>query len=188
MNGTWLVEFRHSRGAIWDYVVPSSEAATVEDARAAATARHDETLRRYGYPNAWRNITLTSVQFRPEICCRERAAAWVALREAGALYPGGGWRSLSASGSSSQWENRDEAWRRELRHLHLKLRATTIGHGRTIQEVLQGLAGTPQGWDLAPYTSADGHIHWGALLGDIRKAATTEVWRTPYGVLWTEIS
>ncbi|MGI5526879.1 hypothetical protein ACQEVX_05430 [Streptomyces syringium] len=181
-TGTWLVRMQHSTGSNWEYVIPLGEAPTAAHARAAAVVRHTATLQRYGRPAVWRKITVAAVQFRPEILCRERATAWVVLREAEALYPGGGWRSAG----SRPWEARGEGWRQELRAAHEELRSRVLGHGATFPDVLKALVGRPQGWDLAPYTDQTGHISWAAVIGDVRKAATTTVWRTPYGVLWAD--
>ncbi|MEU5426510.1 hypothetical protein ACH4UT_10415 [Streptomyces sp. NPDC020799] len=185
ITGTWLVQFQHSTGSVWEYVIPVGDAPTAAQARATAVIRHTATLQRYGRNTPWRTITVTAVRFRPEILSRERATAWVALREADALYSNGGWRTSSGANGPA-WEARDDGWRQRLRDFHEELRTQVLGHGPTFQDVLKELAGTPQGWDLTPYTDHEGSINWAALFGDIRKAATTTVWRTPYGVLWTD--
>ncbi|WP_116211670.1 hypothetical protein [Streptomyces olivoreticuli] len=125
-------------------------------------------------------VRCLSVRYERDVYCRERATAWVALNECGAIrdqYT----RHLLDLGDTP----RDDAWRSELRDVHQSYRARVIGHGRTREEILTDLDGSPVGLDLRLYTS-DGVVCWNDVFADIAKAAMSE-WRfTPYGVLWID--
>ncbi|MFC4512281.1 hypothetical protein [Streptomyces ehimensis] len=125
-------------------------------------------------------VRCLSVRYEQDVFCRERATAWAALNDCGAIrneYT----RHLLGPGDTP----RDDAWRSELRHVHQSYRDRVIGHGRTREEILTGLDDSPADLDLRLYTS-DGGVYWNDVFADIAKAAMSE-WRfTPYGVLWID--
>ncbi|MEU1307889.1 hypothetical protein ABZ419_03180 [Streptomyces cinnamoneus] len=125
-------------------------------------------------------VRCLSVQYMRDVYCRERAIAWAALNDCGAI-PDQYTRYLLEPGGAP----RDDAWRSELRDVHHSYLDRVIGHGRTREEILTGLDGSPVGWDLSPYRR-DGEVSWGDVFADITKAATSEMRFTPYGVLWID--
>ncbi|WP_459386237.1 hypothetical protein [Streptomyces sp. L500] len=107
---------------------------------------------------------------------RERAIAWVTLRSLDAISRLGGWRTP---------REREELDREELRQLHLSYRSRIIGFGPSLPAILLSLEGGPAGWDLSSYRH-HGRISWHNVHADIVKAGLSEVWETPYGVLWID--
>ncbi|MFI0912429.1 hypothetical protein [Streptomyces abikoensis] len=164
------------------YTVPVSPPCfRASDAEREARRLH-ALMAREEFPRApWAPVRCLGVRHMREVLCRERALAWAALKSCGAIPVGGGWAGPTARGEL----NLRAVWRQELTEIHARYREHVIGFGRTLADLLTDLKDSPAGWNLAPYTYGD-EVSWPDVYADITSAGTTDIWHTPYGVLWID--
>jgi hypothetical protein len=179
--GVWRVIFqdpKEDRGS-WTYAIPARAARTEALARKAARALHAQARARSADRAQWSGLTIAEVALIPATVSADRAAAWAALVDCGALCPATGWRSAHQA-----HHIRDEGWREEARALHEQYREQATACGISLAEILEGLTGTDAGWDVKPYRDTAGRVDWDAVRADIRHGAMSTLRQTPYGLLW----
>ncbi|MFF0742140.1 hypothetical protein ACFYVL_17255 [Streptomyces sp. NPDC004111] len=179
--GVWRIIFqdpREDRGS-WTYAIPARAARTEALARKAAKTLHAQARARAADRAQWSGLAIGEVALVPAALSADRAAAWAALVDCGALHPVLGWRSAHAAR-----QFRDEGWREDVRSLHEQYREQTTGCGVSLADILQDLAGTDAALDVKPYRDVAGRVDWDAVRADIRHGAMSTLRQTPYGLIW----
>ncbi|WP_433547114.1 hypothetical protein ACQPZG_20060 [Streptomyces sp. CA-294286] len=179
--GVWRIIFqdpKEDRGS-WSYAIPARAARTEAHARRAAKVLHRQARARADDGARWRGLTIGEVFLLPATLSADRAAAWAALVDCGALSVSAGWvragRGIHA---------RDEAWREEVRDRHERYREQLVACSISLASMMGTLAGTGAEWDVEPYRDAVGRVDWDAVRADIRHGAMSELRQTPYGLIW----
>ncbi|MFD3511984.1 hypothetical protein [Streptomyces sp. NPDC058657] len=179
--GVWRIVFHdpgEDRGS-WTYAIPAKNARTEALARRAAKTLHAQTRARAEDRAQWSGLVIGEVALLPATVSADRAAAWAALVDCGALAPAAGWRSAHQARQA-----RDEAWREDLRFLHSTYREQATACGVSLAQIIEDLEGTAAAWDVGPYRDDAGRVDWEMLRADIRHGAMSTLRQTPYGLLW----
>ncbi|MFI6088488.1 hypothetical protein [Streptomyces sp. NPDC051218] len=122
------------------------------------------------------------MRFKPAVLSRERAAAWIALQQNGAITERG-W----ALPHDRQEHRRDEFWRTEVADLHASLRERVHGFGESVAEILQAPhAAASAAWAVEAHTDRFGRVWWDRARAEIHKAGLSWLWQTPYGMTWVD--
>lgn len=181
-GGVWRARFRKPDTTLeWRSIVPPPRMGARGWARSEAAAPHDAASTASPGDN-WPQAQLYELTYVPVLRSQERAVAWAALREVGAVAPFRGWISASDLGR----DPRDGPWRELLADAHAEFRERLIGHGDGLPEIMVSLSGSPQQWDVEAYRDAFGAVNWVAMQEDIHKAAMSMLRQTPYGMVWVD--
>ncbi|GHE09215.1 hypothetical protein [Streptomyces alanosinicus] len=187
MRGLWKVTYAHPErtNTTWNYLIPVWDARTENAARERAQARHDGNVAHM--PARIRaveasELEVLAVVFRPAVLSRERAVAWIALQQHGAITEQG-W-PLAQEG---QERGRDEWWRGDVGELHMNLRERIHGFGVSVAEILQVPdTAASAAWAVEAHTDRFGRVWWDRVRAEIHKAGLSWLWQTPYGMAWID--
>lgn len=181
-GGAWRARFRKPDTALeWRSIVPARRMGARGWARSEAAAPHDAASAT-SPGDDWPQAHLYELTYVPVLRSKERAVAWAALREVGAVSPFRGWIPGAHLGRGP----RDNAWRGLLADAHAKFRERLIGHGDGLPEIMASLNGSPQQWEVEAYRDTFGAVNWVAVQEDIHKAAMGMLRQTPYGMVWVD--
>lgn len=183
MRGLWKVRYAHpdhSDGQ-WAYLIPHREARTENAAREEARARHAANVARLTKPDWASGMEVLEVSFRPAVLSQERAVAWIALQQHGAITERG-W-PLPAERQGSY---RDDWWRNEVAELRVSLRERVQGFGMTVADAVGWPANGSAAWAVEPRTDGFGRVWWDQVRADIHQTGMSWLWQTPHGMVWVD--
>lgn len=187
MRGLWEVTYTHPEHTrtTWNYLIPVWDARTENAARERAQAKHDANAAHFGArirADDTSELEVLNVMFKPAVLSRERAAAWIALQQNGAITEQGWPLSYER-----QERRRGEFWRTEVAELHESLRERVHGFGESVAEILQAPeAGASAAWAVEAHTDRFGRVWWDRVRAEIHKAGLSWLWQTPYGMVWID--
>lgn len=187
MRGLWKVTYAHPEhtNTTWNYLVPVWDARTENAARERAQARHDANVAHMEArirADDTAALEVMEVMFRTAGLSRERALAWIALQQNGAITERGWPLSYER-----EERRRDEFWRSEVAELHLSLRERVHGFGESVAEILQAPeAAESAAWAIEAHTDRFGRVWWDRARTEIHKAGLSWLWQTPYGMAWVD--